>query len=139
MVSDGYVLTVKVPSELMDLLLQTARRDLRTPEDQALWLIRDGLFRADPGPLARTSRKDRLRAAGPLTAQLRAAFRQAGQPSHRAVARQAIARQHQISHTTLSEVMRGTHFPSWQLVEAIAAGLGTDPDRFRSAWEQALT
>ena len=49
----------------------------------------------------------------------------------------ACAQHQQISHTTVSEILRGAHFPSWGLVEAIAAGLGTDPARFRAAWEKA--
>lgn len=135
--SDGHLdLTIHLPGELMGRLEQAARNDLRTPEAEAAWLIRDALIRLDTVVNSRT-RRDRLRDSGPLRDLLSAAIMEAGKPSHREIARAACAQHQQISHTTVSEIVRGAHFPSWALVEAIAAGLGTSPGRFRAAWEKA--
>lgn len=130
-------LTVHLPGELMALLEVAARRDLRTPEAEAAWLIRDKLTQMDTVIVNARTRRDRLRDSTELRARLNAAIMEAGKPSHRKIARAACEQGFQISHTTVSEILRGAHFPSWGLVEAIAAGLGVSPAQFRPAWEKA--
>jgi Helix-turn-helix domain len=136
--SDGHLdLTVHLPGELMGQLEQAARNDLRTPEAEAAWLIRDGLIRLDTIVVNSRIRRDRLRDSTELRARLNAVIMEGGKPSHRAIARAASEQGCQISHTTVSEILRGAHFPSWGLVEAIAMGLGVNPAQFRPAWEKA--
>ena len=130
-------LTVVVPAELYALLEEAARADLRTPDAEALWLIRDGLARMDARVVTGKTRQQRLRDAGLLRSQLTDAIVAKGRPSHREIARAAEARGYSISHTTVSEIMRGVHFPTWQLVQAIAFALDTSPDKFKAAWEKA--
>lgn len=133
----GVPLALELPDEIMALLEQAARHDLRTPEAEAAWLLRDALTRLDTVIVNSRTRRERLRDSGPLREQLSAAIMAAGKPSHREIARTAEARGYSISHTTVSEILRGAHFPSWRLVEAIAFALNTRPDRFRAAWEKA--
>lgn len=136
--SDGHLdLTIHLPGELMALLTVAARNDLRTPEAEAAWLLRDALIRMDTVVVNARTRRDRLRDSTELRARLNAVIMECGRPSHRKIARAACAQGHSISHTTVSEILRGAHFPSWGLIEAIAAGLGVSPAQFRPAWEKA--
>jgi transcriptional regulator with XRE-family HTH domain len=136
--TDGCLpLAIELPGEIMAQLEEAAKAELRTPEAQALWLIRDGLGRMGARVATGKTRQERLRDAGLLRSQLTDAIVAKGRPSHREIARAAETRGYSISHTTVSEIMRGAHFPTWQLVEAIAFALDTSPDKFRAAWEKA--
>jgi hypothetical protein len=140
-VSDGHLsLAIALPGWLMTQLNEAAAYDLRTPEAEALWLIRDGLARMDarraPRP-RRTALEDRLEAAKPLFAELAAAYAEAGCPSTRSVTAAAREAGHSISHTTVHDILIQKRAPSWQVTEAFAAGIGADAGRFKAAWVQA--
>jgi hypothetical protein len=133
-------LTVMLPAGLMRQLAVAAAHDLRAPEAEALWLIRDGLARLDarraPRP-RRVTLEDRLEAATPLFAELAAAYAEAGRPSTRQVTAAAREARHSISHTTVHDILIRKRVPSWAVTEAFAAGLGISPGRFKAAWAQA--
>jgi hypothetical protein len=130
-------LTVWLPGDLLEQLEEAARDELRTTEAQAQWLIRTGLHSREARITAARTNQDRLRDAEELRGLLAKAVLETGKPSHREIARLAEDRGYSISHTTVSEIMRGAHFPSWRLVEAIAFALNLTPGRFRKAWEKA--
>jgi hypothetical protein len=69
-------------------------------------------------------------AAHLLRAALRALHVRAGQPSTRVIARGIGS----ISHTTVSQTLRGDRVPSWPLLSKIVLGLGGDEDEFRDLW-----
>ena len=66
-------------------------------------------------------------AAHLLRTALRALHVRAGAPSTRVIARGIGS----ISHTTVSQTLRGVRVPSWPLLSKIVLGLGGDEDEFR--------
>lgn len=67
-----------------------------------------------------------------LARALRRLWRDAGEPSTRRIGK-AIA----YSHTVVSQALRGTRCPSWQIVEKIAVHLGGDKEELRRLWVAA--
>ena len=64
-----------------------------------------------------------------LVASLRRLHRDAGEPSTHALAKST-----GYSHTTIARALRGTHRPTWPVVNALVAALGGDPATFRREW-----
>lgn len=69
-------------------------------------------------------------AARLLRSALQSLHMRAGQPSARVIARGIGS----ISHTTVSQTLRGDRVPSWPLLSKIILGLGGDEDEFRDLW-----
>ena len=69
-------------------------------------------------------------AAHLLRTALRALHVRAGAPSTRVIARGIGS----ISHTTVSQTLRGDRVPSWPLLSKIVLQLGGDEDEFRDLW-----
>jgi uncharacterized protein YegL len=65
---------------------------------------------------------------------LREVHRHAGKPS-----RDWLGRQINVSHATVSHILNGDRFPSWQHTEALIKACGGDPESFRDLWLQIDT
>ena len=72
-------------------------------------------------------------AAHLLHPALRALHVRAGEPSTRVIARGIGS----ISHTTVSQTLRGDRVPSWPIFSKIVLQLGGDEDEFRDLWAAA--
>ena len=72
-------------------------------------------------------------AAHLLRPALRALHVRAGEPSTRVIARGIGS----ISHTTVSQTLRGDRVPSWPIFSKIVLQLGGDEDEFRDLWAAA--
>lgn len=72
----------------------------------------------------------------PFLLALRELYRNAGEPSYRAVSyrtRQAI------SHTAVGSVLDGASFPRWTTLVALVQALRGDPNDFEDLWEEERT
>jgi hypothetical protein len=127
-------LSLDVPDDLMAWLRGQAEESFRTPDGQALWLLRQAwshAIPARPGPDPE--------ALQVLAAELRKARAQAGAPSVRVIAARARQAGGQMSHTTVNDSLRGLTLPSWPTLERIVTALDGDAERFRALWVQART
>jgi hypothetical protein len=68
---------------------------------------------------------------GQLISYLRELHLEAGKPSARKVAEGS---GRMVSHTTVSEVLRGTRVPSWKSLWVIGKQLGADKDTLKGIW-----
>lgn len=134
------LLAVSVPGDLMEQFRALAEKQFRTPEQQALWLIKlavDSASKADSeGPPGK--RELRLAAVQPLLAELRSLWLLSGGPSSRVVSdmiyRQTATR---ISHTTVNSLVNGTAPPTWPTLEKVVKALGGDVEHFGRLWAAA--
>lgn len=97
---------------------------------------------ANGSPPAGTCRKDRdarMRDARPLFAALSQAHVAAGRPSLRVIVRDAAERcGHQVSLTTVHDVLTGKRVPSYRTVEVLADVFGAEKSQLTGLWKDVF-
>lgn len=116
----------------MEWLRGLAEDSFRTPDGQALWLLRQAWSHAIPARPQPDPEALRF-----LAAELREARAQAGGPSVRVIAAKVRQEGGQMSHTTVNDSLRGLMLPSWPTLERIVTALNGDAEHFRALWVQA--
>jgi len=131
-------LTVNVPDDLMQQFRELAGRQFRTPEQQALWLIKLAVDPASRNGPAKPHGGQRQASAQSLLAELRSLWLLRGGPSSRVVSRMIYEKTAaKVCHTTVSVLMNGTGNPTWPTLEKVVKALDGDTERFRQLWAAA--
>jgi hypothetical protein len=130
-------LSINVPEDIMSRLQEVADAELRTPESQALWFLREALNRQPRRKQDQAeTRAVRLVPYQPVFAELKRLCLQQGNPSSRMIA-EAIRRRdkgYTISHSTVSAVIAGTAVPAWPSLEKITIALNGDLASMKQLW-----
>ena len=138
-------LAVEVPDDVMEQFRALAETECRSPEGEALWLIKQAVDAAGRREfhLARHSQDvrtltERLASAQPLFAELKTLHLLAGGLSSRAIAKTVTHKTaRKITHTTVNQALTGKHVPSWPVLESIVKVLDGDAEHYRALWVQA--
>jgi hypothetical protein len=133
-------LTIDVPDDLMARLSDIAEAELRTPESQALWFLREAINNPVKGRQV-TAVPDATRLAyfQPVFAELKRLHLQAGKPSCRAVADDIRRRDkgYTVAHSTVNNMLLGVSAPSWPALERVTTALNGDIARMKQLWMTA--
>jgi hypothetical protein len=127
-------LTIDVPEDIMRQLQEIASTELRTPESQALWFLREALNRK-PRKKQQTLTA-RLVPYQPIFDELKRLCLLQGNPSCRMIA-EAVRRRdkgYTISHSTVNTVITGTSVPAWAPLEKITVALNGNPGAMKQLW-----
>lgn len=122
-------LTIPVPDDLMVWLAAAAERNCRTPQGQALWLLKNARGESQRGT-------DKV-AKQALFAELQKLHENAGLPTFRVLTERIRQRNGNTSLSTVHSAITGKLLPSWTHVESIVIALDGNTEHFRDLWIKA--